>query len=440
MIKSQIILLLFIFFGRVAFGQGIDFKNISYEEALQLAKKQDKLIFVDFYTAWCGPCKKLAKGPFLEAENGDFYNKHFICIKLDAEKEGKDAAKIHKVLSFPTLLFINSDGEVVHQGVGVTIGADMIAFGTAALNAGQSKYSWEKLNKLFPQKQKDEQFLKLYIEKMKEFDADPYPGIEAWLKVQTEMDESSREMMEFLVTNSSNIQFGGKAEAILKANYEYYLSIAPNKYQRQRLERIPQAIGSHMLKKARRAADPELMALVIEKTKEYDLSIRRGDDLTTYQLDYYLFKQDNEAYKSLAKSYVDSLIQYNPLEKVKKEDSKYFDKFGKMREGIMYTFYKEGKIANDLIDLITKVGYGYLTCIDNKKEYKTLNSWINYCYELIPGKFSVNNLKADMLYKKGKTKMAIELKKSAIEKMPDRDKAKSGEKYKLEQWLKSINQ
>ena len=100
--KKSIVSVLFLLITQLFFGQGIDFKNIPFEDALALAKTNDKLIFIDFHTEWCGPCKKLAKGPFKEQKNGEFYNKNFINLKLDAEKEGKDAAQRYQVNAFPT--------------------------------------------------------------------------------------------------------------------------------------------------------------------------------------------------------------------------------------------------------------------------------------------------------------------------------------------------
>lgn len=61
--KKSIVSVLFLLITQLFFGQGIDFKNIPFEDALALAKTNDKLIFIDFHTEWCGPCKKLAKGP-----------------------------------------------------------------------------------------------------------------------------------------------------------------------------------------------------------------------------------------------------------------------------------------------------------------------------------------------------------------------------------------
>ena len=44
-----------------AFSQGIDFiHDKSFKEILETAKAQNKLVFMDCYTTWCGPCKRLA--------------------------------------------------------------------------------------------------------------------------------------------------------------------------------------------------------------------------------------------------------------------------------------------------------------------------------------------------------------------------------------------
>ncbi|WP_299002782.1 thioredoxin family protein [uncultured Tenacibaculum sp.] len=75
------------------FSQGIDFKSLKFDEALAQTEAENRLIFIDFDTEWCDPCKKLAKGPFKEPKNGEFYNKNFINLKLDAEKEGIAEAK-----------------------------------------------------------------------------------------------------------------------------------------------------------------------------------------------------------------------------------------------------------------------------------------------------------------------------------------------------------
>ncbi|MCG8583033.1 MAG: thioredoxin domain-containing protein [Bacteroidales bacterium] len=103
------------------FAQGIEFEHGTFAKALAKAKAEDKLLFVDFYTTWCGPCKKMSKDIFPREEIGTFFNKHFISLKIDAEKgEGPELAKKYEVKGFPTMIFFNPDGSENKRLVGAT--------------------------------------------------------------------------------------------------------------------------------------------------------------------------------------------------------------------------------------------------------------------------------------------------------------------------------
>lgn len=90
-----------------------EFRHITFDEALTAAKKENKLVFIDFFTTWCGPCKKMSKEVFPQVEVGDYMNATFIPMKLDAEAEGKDLARIYEVKAYPTYVIVNAKGEKV---------------------------------------------------------------------------------------------------------------------------------------------------------------------------------------------------------------------------------------------------------------------------------------------------------------------------------------
>lgn len=92
------------------YAQGIAFNNDSFSAAVKAAAQERKLVFMDCYTSWCGPCKALARDVFTNDTVGDFFNKHFVCVKVDMEKEdGPELARRFQVRAYPTLLFINPD-------------------------------------------------------------------------------------------------------------------------------------------------------------------------------------------------------------------------------------------------------------------------------------------------------------------------------------------
>lgn len=102
-----------------------NFRHLTYEQALAAAKVENKLVFVDFYTVWCGPCKAMLRDVFPQKAVGDYLNERFVCIKLDAEKEGKELADRLKVNAYPTFIGFDVNGEEVMRKVG---GSDVKSF------------------------------------------------------------------------------------------------------------------------------------------------------------------------------------------------------------------------------------------------------------------------------------------------------------------------
>ena len=71
----------------MAFAQtGVDFQHLTFDEALAKAKAEKKLVFVDCYTTWCGPCKMMTTKIFPMKEAGEFFNPRFVCVKFDMEQ------------------------------------------------------------------------------------------------------------------------------------------------------------------------------------------------------------------------------------------------------------------------------------------------------------------------------------------------------------------
>lgn len=95
-----------------------DFRHITYDEAINAAKSENKMVFMDFYTDWCGPCKMMMRDVFPQKEVGDFMNKNFVCIKLNAEKEGKELAKLYKIDAYPTFIGIDANKNIIFTKVG----------------------------------------------------------------------------------------------------------------------------------------------------------------------------------------------------------------------------------------------------------------------------------------------------------------------------------
>jgi len=114
--------------------KGINFFKGTWQEALALAKKENKLVFLDAYASWCGPCKLMKGKVFPTFKAGEFFNERFINVKVDMEKgEGPVLATKYGVTAYPSLFFIDHSGKVKKYAVGYHSANQLIELGQQAL-------------------------------------------------------------------------------------------------------------------------------------------------------------------------------------------------------------------------------------------------------------------------------------------------------------------
>lgn len=147
--KYLILLAIFLVkFSLVAQNRSIQFKHdAAFETVLTEAKREKKLIFLDAYTSWCVPCKQMAKDVFTVDSIADFFNQTFINVGYDMEKGEGIALKKHyasDITAYPTLLFIDGDGVVVHKIVGAPSVKEMINLSRPALDPKASLFGLAK--------------------------------------------------------------------------------------------------------------------------------------------------------------------------------------------------------------------------------------------------------------------------------------------------------
>jgi thioredoxin 1 len=114
---------------------GISFHEGTWEEALKLAEEEGKPIFLDISASWCGPCKKLKASTFPDEEVGKFYNANFINVMVDGEKgEGIELARKFEIRGYPSLIFVDSNGELIAQTTGYRNPEQFIEIGEVIIN------------------------------------------------------------------------------------------------------------------------------------------------------------------------------------------------------------------------------------------------------------------------------------------------------------------
>lgn len=164
--------------------QGIHFEHgLSWQQVKEKARQENKFIFMDCYTTWCGPCKVMSKNIFPQKVAGDFFNANFINVKVQFDKTDSDQVEIknwyedadkigkeYNVLAYPTFLYFAPNGELVHLFVGSTNTAE--EFISASANAlDTSKQYYARMKRILGQAHGNPDVLReLVMESLKQYD------------------------------------------------------------------------------------------------------------------------------------------------------------------------------------------------------------------------------------------------------------------------------
>lgn len=192
---------------------GMTFAEKSFDDLLAQAKAEDKIIFIDAYTTWCGPCKMMAKKVFPAEAVGKVYNERFINAKFDMEKgEGPGLARRYGVQAYPTYLFVDGNGEIIHKGIGYIPQEAFLALADAA--SGEN--SLGALNKRYANGERSTEFLRAYATTLDEVYESQKASEVTGLYLDRVDDWSDVETMKMLVQNPGEL--GGKRMNYLVEN------------------------------------------------------------------------------------------------------------------------------------------------------------------------------------------------------------------------------
>lgn len=140
-----------------AFASEVDWAQPPYEDILKKAKQENKYVFIDFYTTWCGPCKQLEKVTYQDEKVIGYLN-GIVPVKFDAEKgEGEVLAKRYRIKAYPTLVLVGPAGEEVDRHVGYldpegfleVIGGYQKGIGTVAFYQAQLEKNPDDIETLY---------------------------------------------------------------------------------------------------------------------------------------------------------------------------------------------------------------------------------------------------------------------------------------------------
>ncbi|MCS6821623.1 MAG: thioredoxin domain-containing protein [Microscillaceae bacterium] len=359
---------LFVFFACAysqIWAEGIQFFKGTWKEALAFAQKEKKVIFVDAYAVWCGPCKFMEKKVFSQKEVADYYNKNFVCYKLDVDVETALAQRFG-VEAMPTLLFVDTQENILRKKVGMTEAEEFLQLGreVCQIPAMQARYEKGERGKAFMmeylkimQENKTEQVLKAakeYFATLQDEELLEKENFELMTIYTHEVE--SREFRYFYSHKSAFYEkYGENSQAIIINAYQTLYKKAIENQEIDYVKQISSLVNN---------AFP-----IIDKAKAESIVQR------TY-MDFYKQIKQYGKYMELARSYVEKYAQFDEETLV----------------GVAYDFY---------------------TMSDKKEDLELAEKWTRRALQA-GDSYEVLHFLAEILAKAGKKAEAIKECKKAI--------------------------
>lgn len=350
--------------------QGIRFEeNHRLNDALGKAKTENKLIFIDAYASWCGPCKMMARDVFPQKKVGDYFNSHFINLKLDMEAaENLEIAKKYEVNVYPTYLFLNPGGEVVHRALGGMPAETLIE---VAKTAGDSENNTMSVNKKIANGDRNYETLTKY------FDANPYS------------DNNELLAVEYFETLTNHQKTDKEAWDIFN-NYINNPSSAPFQYFLNNITVFETKFGKEALE---------------------------NKILNMFRNEYY---SNNENFENLKSIHPSLFEKAKTMIRVKETYTKF--RKDNNNEDNWKIFMKVAapylsKQTNNPMELNNMAWFVYENYkkFDDKKALKSSLEWAKKAYTLAPEKDFIADTYAHILFDLNKKKEAIEIEEEALE-------------------------
>lgn len=382
--------------------QGINFEHGTFSEALAKAKAQDKLLFIDGYAVWCGPCKKMTKTVFLEKEVGDYFDEHMVAIKVDVERgEGPAIKRKYGISGLPGYIIVDGDDNVVYRFSGaMPTDRFMSHIKTAVLNASNDN-SLSQLADRYEAEKNNEQFLRIYLNKLKEGNSTGYTDVlEQYLTIQKSFEESSKEMVVLLADHSDEIIYGGKADEIIHRNYgSDAWKLYVRKDIREKYQKLPRNMVETTTDYAVAKKDTAILELVLNRAGEAGAKVDEKQRERTY-IFFYLRTEQGEKYKALVHDDNEAFIQSVEVDKLREQ---YMNWKLKLEAGDVRA-KSSTPFSVRTSQQIASMVYNYARFAKMDEEKSDVVRWMKVAYDIIPGDSKIMSQYAIVFYLYGNSK------------------------------------
>ena len=425
---------------------GIKFFTGSWNDVLAEAKRQNKPVFVDIFTTWCGPCKLMAKQAFPDPKVGEKFNANFISYQIDAEKgEGVAVAKKYAVDAYPTSLYVAANGDLIHRAIGYGGIKGMLEEANKAIEAVRDPNPLSAMEKQYESGKREPEFLAGYLQKRAKVGMPNSDALDAYLKTVPESEWSSDKNLAVIggnLTTATSPAFSVIAKEAPK------LRMDPTKRQQA------QAVFSGLF----RSIEADFKKAVINKSEaELEANITKRQELNAlmqpmgmmapqeaeangYRMRFYQQTKNADKYQVLAAAEATKLMSV-PMDSVKARNELAYKNFQKqtamMPDSVKnrddFKKYAESMKTGETKQMAMKLNnlaWGYYETITDPKALNQALTWSAKSLEYDRAGMYLDTY-AHLLSKLGRKDEAIKTQQEAIAK----EKAAGGDVANYEKEL-----
>lgn len=349
--------------------RSIAFEHGTFAEIKEKALKENKLIFMDAFTTWCGPCKQMARNVFTNDTVADYFNTNLVNAKIDMEKgEGIELAKKYEVQCYPNLLFIDGNGIIVHRVAGSMTSKDFI---TTAMDAKDPQKNFSYYIKNYDANKTNSEFLTKYIDARENTCLESDNLVRDYFALQKSSELTNEKNWKMIRGHVNSID--SKEFDYLIANREKFESL----YSKDEVNKKLVDVCSNTLFNMIRQTPFNEAAYNTAKKKITSFNLTNSK-LILFEADFSLAekKGDWNTYAKLALANVDA----------------YYLKDANTLNGIAWNFYEH---------------------VDNKEALQKSESWAKLACELDMN-YALLDTYTAVLYKCGKKQLALETANKAV--------------------------
>ena len=316
--------------------QGIKFFEGTFEEAKAQAAKQEKLIFVDCYTTWCGPCKMMSRDIFPNEEVGKFYNKNYIAMKLDMEKEaGMKFGQKYAVSAYPTIYFLDETGEIIQKVVGAKRIEEFIAIGKSIMKKNDRS---EIFAQQFEDGNRDFDFVLRYAKELNKVGKSSIGMANKYLKEQPSISNEQKALLLLEAANEADSKLFDqlinlKSEAIKATSKDYFeekIIAACEKTIDKAIEYEYDDLLQEGVEKMKSAIPSKAAAFEQKSLMKYAVAFKTYEEWSKHAKKY--FKKSGKNYETYTTLISDVQGFYRKNEDAKKDMFKWYDGLLKCEE------------------------------------------------------------------------------------------------------------